>query len=48
MYMYILVIRYYVTTVLFTCPWVIYTIGLENEYLDDWDTGKNRFLAVRS
>ena len=37
----ILVIRYYVTTVLFTYPWVIYTIGLENEYLDDWDTGKN-------
>ena len=26
----------------------IYTIGLENEYLDDWDTGKNLFLAVRS
>ena len=42
---YILVIHYYVTTVLFTYPWVI---GLENEYLDDWDTGKNLFLAVRS
>ena len=26
----------------------IYTIGLENEYLDDWDRGKNLFLAVRS
>ena len=45
-YMYILVIRYYVTTVLFTYPWVIYTIGLENEYLDNWDTGKNRLSAL--